>query len=116
MTNCLPAGPSEMLSAVYRIMQSPAVLAVLYESPTGLPADPMDGRQLPEDPNPTWLGYPVGRWEGDTLVVESRIHDWTWLDRAGHPHSEKLRVSGYSGASISDICSIRSRSTIPRHW
>ena len=54
----------------------------------------MDGRALPADPNPTWLGYSVGRWEGDTLVVESAgFNDRTWLDRAGHPHSEKLRVT-----------------------
>ena len=95
VTNCLPAGPSEMLSAAYRIMQSPAVLAVLYESPTGRYRQIyMDGRQLPDDPNPSWLGYSVGRWEGDTLVVESAgFNDRTWLDRAGHPHSEKLRVT-----------------------
>jgi hypothetical protein len=54
----------------------------------------MDGRKLPDDPNPTWLGYSVGRWEGDTLVVESAgFNDRTWLDRAGHPHSERLRVT-----------------------
>ena len=95
VTNCLPAGPSEMLSAAYRIMQSQAVLAVLYESPTGRYRQIyMDGRQLPDDPNPSWLGYSVGRWEGDTLVVESAgFNDRSWLDRAGHPHSEKLRVT-----------------------
>ena len=95
VTNCLPAGPSEMLSTTYRIMQSPTVLAVLYESGTGRYRQiHMDGRQLPADPNPSWLGYSVGRWEGDTLVVESAgFNDRSWLDRAGHPHSEKLRVT-----------------------
>ena len=95
VTNCLPGGPSEMLSATYRIMQSPTVVALLYESGTGRYRQiHMDGRKLPEDPNPTWLGYSVGRWEGDTLVVESAgFNDRTWLDRAGHPHSEKLRVT-----------------------
>ena len=54
----------------------------------------VDGRKLPKDPNPTWLGYSVGHWEGDTLVVESAgFNDRTWLDRAGHPHSENLRVT-----------------------
>jgi hypothetical protein len=54
----------------------------------------MDGRKLPKDPNPTWLGYSVGHWEGDTLVVESAgFNDRSWLDRAGHPHSENLRVT-----------------------
>jgi hypothetical protein len=95
VTNCLPGGPSDMLSTTYRIMQSPAVIALLYENGTGRYRQIyMDGRRLPADPNPTWLGYSVGRWEGDTLVVESSgFNDRTWLDRAGHPHSEKLRVT-----------------------
>src|SRR5215510_13567753 len=95
VTNCLPGGPSDMLSSNYRIMQSPAVVALLYENGTGRYRQiHMDGRKLPTDPNPTWLGYSVGRWEGDTLVVESAgFNDRTWLDRAGHPHSEKLRVT-----------------------
>src|SRR6266576_1614309 len=95
VTNCLPAVPSEMLNATYRIIQSPTVVALLYESGTGRYRQiHMDGRKLPEDPNPTWLGYSVGHWEGDTLVVESAgFNDRSWLDRAGHPHSEKLRVT-----------------------
>ena len=95
VTNCLPGGPSDMMSATYRIMQSPAVVALLYENGTGRYRQIyMDGRKLPTDPNPTWLGYSVGRWEGDTLVVESAgFNDRTWLDRVGHPHSEKLRVT-----------------------
>jgi hypothetical protein len=68
---------------------------LLYENGTGRYRQiHMDGRTLPADPNPTWLGYSVGRWEGETLVVESAgFNDRTWLDRAGHPHSEKLRVT-----------------------
>ena len=95
VTNCLPAGPSEMLSAMYRIIHTPAMIALLYESGTGRYRQIyMDGRKLPEDPNPSWLGYSVGRWEGDALVVESvGFNDRSWLDRAGHPHSEKLRVT-----------------------
>jgi hypothetical protein len=95
VTNCLPGGPSDMLSATYRIMQSPAVVALLYENGTGRYRQiHMDGRKLPTDPNPTWLGYSVGRWEDDTLVVESAgFNNRTWLDRVGHPHSEKLRVT-----------------------
>jgi len=95
VTNCLPGGPSDMLSGTYRIMQSPAVIALLYENGTGRYRQiHMDGRELPADPNPTWLGYSVGRWDGDVLVVQSAgFNDRTWLDRAGHPHSEKLRVT-----------------------
>jgi hypothetical protein len=94
VTNCLPGGPSEILSTTHRILQTPTVIALLYESGTGRYRQIyIDGRKLPKDPNPTWLGYSVGRWEGDTLVVESAgFNDRTWLDRAGHPHSESLRV------------------------
>lgn len=95
VTNCLPGGPSEMLNGTYRVIQSPNILAVLYDSGTGRYRQIyLDGRKLPEDPNPTWLGYSVGHWEGDTLVVESAgFNDRSWLDRAGHPHSEHLRVT-----------------------
>ena len=51
----------------------------------------MDGRAHPKDPAPRWMGYSVGRWEGDTLVVETRgIDSRTWADMWGHPHSENL--------------------------
>ena len=95
VTNCLPGGPSETLQAMYRIIQAPNVVALLFESLTGRYRQIyMDGRKLPEDPNPTWSGYSVGHWEGDTLVAESAgFNDRSWLDRAGHPHSENLRVT-----------------------
>ena len=52
----------------------------------------MDGRQLPKDPDPRWMGYSVGRWEGDTLVVETNGFDErTWLDEQGHRQSGKGR-------------------------
>jgi hypothetical protein len=52
-----------------------------------------DGRKLPPDPQPSWLGYSVGKWEGDTLVVETvGFNDKTWLDAIGHPHSEDMRL------------------------
>ena len=94
VTNCLPGGPSDILGSMYRIMQSATMVAVLYEGGMGrFRQIYMDGRNLPKDPNPTWLGYSVGHWDGDTLVVESAgFNDRSWLDRAGHPHSEKLRV------------------------
>jgi hypothetical protein len=95
VTNCLPGGPAEMHGGMHRIMQSSNVIAVLFENNMGRYRQIyVDGRSLPTDPNPTWLGYSVGHWEGDTLVVESAgFNDRTWLDRAGHPHSESLRVT-----------------------
>jgi hypothetical protein len=95
VTHCLPGGPSEILAGMYRIIQSPTMVVLLYEGGSGRYRQIfMDGRKLPIDPNPTWLGYSVGHWEGDTLVVETAgFNDRTWLDRAGHPHSDNLRVT-----------------------
>ena len=80
---------------MYRIIQSPTMLALLYEGGSGRYRQIFtDGRKLANDPNPSWLGYSVGHWQGDTLVVEtSGFNDRSWLDRAGHPHSESLRVT-----------------------
>ena len=59
-----------------------------------LPGDFLDGRPLPGFVNPTWMGYSVGHWEGDTLVTESAgFNDRTWIDGEGHPHTEALRVT-----------------------
>jgi hypothetical protein len=49
----------------------------------------MDGRPLETDPIRSWMGHSVGRWEGDTLMVESfGFNDRSWLDHDGHPHPE----------------------------
>jgi hypothetical protein len=53
-----------------------------------------DGRKLPEDPDPRWFGYSVGRWENDTTFIVDTVGmtDRTWVDSGGFPHSEGLRV------------------------
>ncbi len=92
-THCLPGGPTEILGAQYRIIQGPNVMAILYGSGAYRQIF-TDGRELPKDPNPTWWGYSVGHWEGDTLVVQSAgFNDRSWLDFSGHPHTEELRVT-----------------------
>ncbi len=54
----------------------------------------MDGRTLEHDPNPAWMGYSVGRWDGDALVVDSNgYNDRTWLDHDGHPHTGALHIT-----------------------
>jgi hypothetical protein len=70
-------------------------MVMLYESPNSPHRMVFtDGRDLPKDPNPTWLGYSVGRWEGDTLVVTTAgFNDRGWLDSAGHPQTESLRIT-----------------------
>jgi hypothetical protein len=93
--HCLPGGPLTILTpGLHRIMQSRTVVALLYEGGSHYRQIFLDGRQLPQDPNPAWFGYSVGHWDGDTLVVETAgFNDRTWLDMAGHPHSEQLRVT-----------------------
>jgi len=96
---CVPLGPGYATAAdstgaeMMRIVQTPALIVILNPDLTYRQIH-LDGRALERSPNPTWMGYSVGRWEGDTLVVESfGFNDKTWLDHDGHPHSEKLRVT-----------------------
>lgn len=95
VTHCLPGGPSDMLGGMYRMVQNSAMISLMYEVGAARYRQIyLDGRDLPKDPNPTWLGYSAGHWDGDTLVVDTNgFNDRTWLDRVGHPHSESLRVS-----------------------
>ena len=76
-----------------KIVQTSSLLVVLNEDLTYRQIF-LDGRGLPKEPNPTFMGYSAGRWEGDTLVVESTgFTDRTLLDTGGHPHTEALHVT-----------------------
>ena len=102
---CLPLGPRHVTGGGLRkIVQTPAVILILHEDLAYRQVF-MDGRPLPTDPNPSFMGYSVGRWEGDTLVVESSgFNDRTWLDFGGHPHTEALRTTErYRRASVGRI-------------
>jgi hypothetical protein len=95
--HCLPIGipASGLVSEPNKIVQSPNVIVIMYESDGTHRQIYTDGRVLPREvEQPAWLGYSAGKWEGDTLVVETAgFNDKTWLDLAGHPHSEDLRVT-----------------------
>ena len=89
---CLPPGPMVEMGAG-RVLQTPKMLVMLFDG-TLYREVFLDGRPLPEIVNPTWMGYSVGHWDGDTLVIESAgFNDRTWLDGEGHPHTEALRVT-----------------------
>ena len=76
-----------------RIIQTPTLIAIAYENLT-YHLIFMDGRKLEANPERTWMGYSVGRWEGDTLVVDSfGFNDRTWLDGRGLPHTDALRTT-----------------------
>jgi hypothetical protein len=89
---CQPSGPATAVGW-RRIIQTPSTITILYENVTYRVIF-MDGRRLEADPERTWMGYSVGRWEGDTLVVDSfGFNDRTWLDAVGLPHTEALRTT-----------------------
>jgi hypothetical protein len=93
--NCLPDGVphGDLLPEPFKFIHAPGVLLMLYEVGTTFRQIFMDGRKLPVDPSPTWNGYSVGRWEGDTLIIDSAgFNDRSWLDARGHGHSEEMRV------------------------
>jgi hypothetical protein len=94
-TQCLPLGPAYLTTRYreFRIVQTPALIMFAFSD--GMHREIfMDGRSLEKDPNPTWMGYSVGHWEGDVLVVESNGYtDRSWLDYGGHPHTEDLRIT-----------------------
>jgi hypothetical protein len=96
LARCLPVSvPFHDFFNLVRIVQTPALTVMLYESPNSPHRTIFtDGRRLPTDPNPTWLGYSVGTWEGDTFVISSAgFNDRAWLDSAGHPQTEALRIT-----------------------
>ncbi len=94
---CLPPGVPRMMYTPYptEIFQLPERIVFVYEGGAHVWRNIwLDGRKQPVDPNPTYLGYSTGKWEGDTLVVDTiGFNDRTWLDAAGHPHGEKMHVT-----------------------
>jgi hypothetical protein len=94
--NCLPQGIPKIAAAPapWKIIQSPGNIVILHEAFNLWRQVFLDGRQFAEDLNPSWLGYSIGKWDGDTLVVDSKgFNGKTWLDQAGKPTTEALHVT-----------------------
>ena len=91
---CLPAGiPGGLFIYAFKIIQTPREIVMLPESGDQPRQIYMDGRSLPVDPQPSWSGYSVAKWQGDALVVETTgFNEDSWLDGFGHPRSETMRV------------------------
>ena len=93
---CIPASVpiSDLVPAPFKIVQNPGLTMVLYEPDMVFRQIHTDGRKHPIDPQPSWLGYSVGRWEGDWFVVDSMgFNDRSPLDAMGHFHSEAMKVT-----------------------
>lgn len=94
--NCLPQGVPKIDATPnpFKIVQNPKEIIILYEAFGIYRQIFTDGRELPKDPNPTWMGYSVGKWDGDSFVVETAgFNGKTWLDQAGHPATDALQVT-----------------------
>jgi len=78
----------------FKIMQMRGATVILYEEFNNWRQIFTDGRPLPKDPQPAWLGYSVGSWNGETFVIETAgFNDRSWLDAGGTPHTEALRTT-----------------------
>lgn len=94
---CLPFGLVRSINAPHpmQIVQSKNFIAFLHEQNTWFTKVPTDGRPFPpaNEIDPSWFGTSRGKWEGDTLVIDSvNFNGKTRLDTQGHPHSEKMSV------------------------
>ena len=94
-SRCLPRGlPKADAFDIHKIIQTPGLIVILYEYGTTFRQIFTDGRELPKDPNPAWMGYSVGHWEKDTLVVESSgFNGKAWLSFQGNPITDALHVT-----------------------
>jgi hypothetical protein len=103
LSQCMPPGVPRINMSTpdaphpFKIVQTPALVVLLYETSANSTFRQvfLDGRRLPRDPQPTWLGYSIGRWEGNTLVVETiGFNGRSWADTAkGHPQTDAAHVT-----------------------
>ena len=92
---CLPVGPARIIQAPmpFQIIQAANALTLLFEYQRTFRIVYLDGREHPKDFEPEWFGHSVGRWEGNTLVVDTTgINDRSWVDTAGHQHSDQFHL------------------------
>ncbi|MEQ1949035.1 MAG: hypothetical protein ABL995_17720 [Bryobacteraceae bacterium] len=93
---CMPHGiPDAMIvPSPFKFLHTSGLTLILYEEFVDFRQIFTDGRALPKAPEPAWFGYSVGRWAGDSFVIEtSGFNDKSWLDDDGHPHSEALKTT-----------------------
>jgi hypothetical protein len=91
---CLPMGVPRLSPYPQKFVQTKNEIMILDEGDIHtFRIVYLNGRKHPEEVNPTWYGDSIGRWDGDTLVVDTvGFNDRTWLDAAGHPHTDQLHV------------------------
>ena len=95
-SRCLPRGALRLYTdgLFKRIVEAPGLMVILSERDAAYRQIFTDGRPLPVDPNPSWNGYSSGKWEGDTLVVQTiGFRDDLWLDSSGDPLTSAAKVT-----------------------
>src|ERR1700680_404037 len=93
--HCLPMGSTRHINSPFpiEIEQRPDRLVILYEANNTFHIIYTDGRDHPKDLEPTWFGHSIGKWDGDTLVVDTAgFNEKTMVDTIGHPHGDALHV------------------------
>ena len=92
---CLPQGvPGVMMVYAFKIVQTSGELIMIGESQEPPRQIYLDGRGLPKDPDPSWMGYSIGKWDNDTLVVQTTgFNEEGWLDNVGHPRGESMLIT-----------------------
>ena len=96
ISNCLPMGAvrSHTWNGPRKAVQTPGLVILMSEFETSYRQIFTDERPLPGDPNPSWNGYSSGKWEGDTLVVQTNgFRDGMWLDATGNPMTDAARIT-----------------------
>jgi len=93
---CTPQGPTDLMldnRRIFELRQFPDEVLLLFDQDHLVRRIYVDGRGHPESSSSTWMGHSIGKYEGDTLVVDTiGFNDKGWLDRDGHPHSDALHL------------------------
>jgi len=93
-SRCLPGGlPAALFIQSFKIVQAPDEIVMITEDGGPTRQIHMDGRDFPKDPLPAWMGYSIGKWDRDTLAVDTTgFNENSWLDAFGHPRSETMHI------------------------
>jgi hypothetical protein len=96
LTACKPLGGPRLnyLPSPIKIVQTSGLIVMMHEAETMFRQIHTDGRKLPDDPQPSNLGYSTGKWDREALIVDTiGFHDQGWLDAVGHPYSDRLHMT-----------------------